>query len=104
MTTLPRGPMINPREQPYHRKPYKLPEPEPVPQPCQHIKILDCNKPISRVFYECYHCRQGLLTECKGHLPVQELKLPCPTCGKTAIYLVANEVLSTTTIPSPWGE
>ena len=38
------------------QKPRLLPE----PQPCQHIKILDCDKEVSRVFYECYHCLQGL--------------------------------------------
>ncbi|MBW4633874.1 MAG: hypothetical protein KME30_18810 [Iphinoe sp. HA4291-MV1] len=86
-------------QKPYHRKPYKSQE---QPQSCQHIKILDCNQPISRVFFECYHCRQGLLSECKGESPVQEFKIPCPTCGKTAIYLMANEIISTTAIPSPW--
>ncbi len=33
-------------------------------QPTQHIRIVDCNKPIRQIFYECYKCQQGLLTEC----------------------------------------
>jgi uncharacterized CHY-type Zn-finger protein len=75
---------------------------EPPPQPCQHIRILDCDKPITRMFYECYHCHQGLLSECNGLPPVQDLDVRCPTCGKIAIRLVAQEVISTTPIPSPW--
>ncbi|NMG11610.1 hypothetical protein [Brasilonema sp. UFV-L1] len=95
--------MIDSQEQkPSYPKPYKPKRQEASPQPCQHVKILDCNKPISRVFFECYHCRQGLLTECKGDSAVQEFKVPCPTCGKTAIYLMTSEIISTTAIPSPW--
>jgi hypothetical protein len=76
---------------------------EPDPTPCQNVRILDCDKPVSRVFYECYHCRQGLLSECESQAPVEEFEVRCTNCGKTAMRLVASKVLSTTAIPSPWG-
>ena len=34
----------------------KIPDPELPPEKCQHIRILDVNKPVQRVFLECYHC------------------------------------------------
>jgi hypothetical protein len=96
------------------RKPKKIiPNPELPPEKCQHIRILDCDQPVQRVFYECYHCLQGLLSECsgkpvvkefKGRDQVQEIKVKCPNCGETAIKLITEKVLSTTVIPSPWAE
>ncbi len=83
-------------------KPLKLQDQEP--KPCQHIRILDCDKPVSRIFYECYHCFQGLLSECDSSQPVRDVEVVCPTCGKSAIRLVTNKVISTTSIPSPWGD
>lgn len=86
----------------------KLQKPRPIapkelePRPCQHIRILDCDKPISRVFYECYYCQQGLLSECNKVPPIREIAVICPNCGRTAIELLAQEVVSTTAIPSPW--
>ena len=77
---------------------------EPDQTPSQHIRILEFDKEISRIFYECYHCKQGLLSECQGTLPLQDIDLKCPNCGKTAIKLMTNKVISTTAIPSPWGE
>jgi Zn finger protein HypA/HybF involved in hydrogenase expression len=55
----------------------------------QHIKILDCNQPISRVVFECWHCQQGLLSEVAVSSP-QFLELQCPTCGKTALKLMGE--------------
>jgi len=68
----------------------------------QHIKIIDCNQPVSRVICECWHCLQGLLIQVEA-LPPQYLEAECPTCGKCAIRLQGNQVISTTPIPSPWG-
>jgi DNA-directed RNA polymerase subunit RPC12/RpoP len=105
MHMKPEKPKFPPKPQetdsrPQKPKPWKPQEGEP--QACQHIKIIDCNKPTSRVFYECYHCQQGLLTECVKQPPVQEMDVVCPNCGRTSIKLLAKEVLSTTAIPSPW--
>ncbi len=69
----------------------------------QHVKILDCNEPVSRVIFECWHCKQGLLSEIEVGTP-QYLELQCPNCGRTAIRLMAQQVLSTTAIPSPWQQ
>lgn len=87
-------------EKPKPRKAFEQSE----PQPCQHVRILDCDKPVSRIFYECYHCLEGLLSEYSQQPPVQETDVRCPSCGKTAIKLITNDVLSTTIIPSPWRE
>lgn len=89
-----------PTEEKTFQKPRLLPEPQP--QPCQHVKIVDCDKPVSRIFYECYHCKQGLLSESKGVPPLQDLEVTCPNCGKSALRLIANKVLSTTAIDSIW--
>lgn len=68
----------------------------------QHVKIIDCNQPVSRVIFECWHCKQGLLSEVEG-VSLQVLEVTCPNCDRTAIRLMANQVLSTTAIPSPWN-
>ncbi|WP_199342104.1 hypothetical protein [Nostoc punctiforme] len=77
----------------------------------QHIKFLDCNKPVGRVIFECWHCQQGIISESRGEPIMGEFKgrpsitlvnVECPNCGKTAIKLSTAEVLSTTAIPSPW--
>lgn len=91
----------------------RIPDPELPPEECQHIKIIDCNQPVSRVIYECFHCQQGILSECtgdpkveefRGREQVQEIKVKCPNCERTAISLITGKVISTTAIPSPWGE
>ncbi len=88
-------------EKPKPRKP----EQEPEPQPCQHVRILDCDKPVRRIFYECYKCYQGLLTECSDvDGQEQDLDVQCPNCGRIAIKLTTGKVLSTTAIPSPWSK
>ncbi|MDR9895943.1 hypothetical protein G7B40_015425 [Aetokthonos hydrillicola Thurmond2011] len=88
-------------------------ESELPPEQCQHVRIVDCDKPIKRVFYECYHCLQGLISECsgkpiieevKGRPSVREIKVRCPNCEQTAIKLSTGKVLSTTAIPSPWRQ
>ncbi len=84
------------------KKPYKPRNQDNETRNFQHVKILDCNQPVSRVIYECWHCKQGLLSEVEGVSP-QVLEASCPNCGKTAIRLMANKVLSTTPIPSPWN-
>ncbi len=80
----------------------------PEPRQSQHIKILDCNKPVRRVFYECYKCKQGLLTECgdpdNKEQYLENIDVQCPTCGRTAIKLTTGKVISTTPIPSPWSK
>lgn len=68
---------------------------------CQHIKILFCDRLVNQVIYECWYCRQGLLSEIEG-LPPQQIEVMCPNCNKPAIRLMASKVLSTTEIPSPW--
>ncbi|WP_414574163.1 hypothetical protein [Nostoc sp. CCY 9925] len=79
----------------------------------QHIKFLDCNKPVGRVIFECWHCQQGIISEFRGEPIMGEFKgrpsiimvnVECPNCGKTAIKLGTGEVLSTTAIPSPWNQ
>jgi hypothetical protein len=72
------------------------------PDKFQHIKIIDCNQPVTRVICECWHCLQGLLIEVEA-LPAEYLETPCPNCGKCAIRLQASKVISTTPIPSPWS-
>jgi len=90
----------------------RIPDPELPPEKCQHIRILDVDKPVQHVFYECWHCLHGLVSECtgkpvveefKGKPSVREIKVQCPNCGETAIRLTTQKVLSTTAIPSPWG-
>jgi len=95
-------------------KPRKIiPDPELPPEQCQRIRILDVDKPIQHVFYECWHCQTGLMTECSGkpiiedfngRPSVQEIKVKCPNCEKSAVKLITGEVLSTIAIPSPWGD
>ena len=89
----------------------RIPDPELPPEKCQHIRILDVDKPVQSVFYECYHCLQGLVSECsgkptteeyKGRLQEKQIQVECPTCEKSAIRLITGKVLSTTAIPSPW--
>ncbi|AFY47740.1 hypothetical protein Nos7524_1879 [Nostoc sp. PCC 7524] len=83
------------------KKSYKPRTPDNETRNFQHVKILDCNQPVHRVIYECWHCKQGLLSEVEG-VSSQVLDVPCPNCGRTAIKLMANQVISTTAIPSPW--
>ena len=83
------------------KKFHKPRKPEHEIRNFQHVKILDCNEPVSRVIYECWHCKQGLLTEVDVTAS-QFLEVECPSCGKTAIRLMANKAISTTPIPSPW--
>jgi hypothetical protein len=80
------------------RKPYNK---EKI-QKFQHVKILDCNQPASRVICECWHCQQGLLVQAEVS-PPEFQEVECPSCGKTAIRLMSGKVLSTVPIPSPWS-
>ncbi len=91
----------------------RLEEPELPPSPCQHMQFLDCNLEVGRVIFECYHCKQGMISEYtgdpvmgeyKGRPSVIFTKVKCPNCEQTAIRLEAREVLSTTAIPSPWQQ
>ncbi|WP_341531311.1 hypothetical protein WKK05_36900 (plasmid) [Nostoc sp. UHCC 0302] len=86
-------------------------EPELPPEPCQHVQFLDCNSEVGRIIFECYHCKQGIISEYtgqpvmgeyKGRPSVILAKVKCPNCEQTAIRLQAREVISTTAIPSPW--
>ncbi|MEA5504993.1 hypothetical protein VB735_18155 [Halotia wernerae UHCC 0503] len=79
----------------------------------QHIQFLDCDKPVGRIIFECYHCQQGILSEFtgepvmgeyKGHPSAIQVKIQCPNCEQTAIRLTTGKVLSTTAIPSPWQQ
>ncbi|WP_199338525.1 hypothetical protein [Nostoc sp. FACHB-133] len=88
-------------------------EPELPPSPCQHMQFLDCNSEVGRVIFECYHCKQGIISEYtgdpvmgeyKGRPSVIFTKVKCPNCEQTAIRLQAREVLSITAIPSPWQQ
>ncbi|MEA5507676.1 hypothetical protein VB735_32235 [Halotia wernerae UHCC 0503] len=88
-------------------------EEELPPQNCQHIQFLDCDKPVGRIIFECYHCQQGIISEFagepvmgeyKGYPSLIEVKIQCPNCEQTAIRLTTGEVLSTTAIPSPWQQ
>jgi len=67
----------------------------------QHVKILDCDLPVNRLIFECWHCQQGLLCEVET-LAADFKEVSCPTCQSTAIRLTASAVLSSTVIPSPW--
>ncbi|WP_223278365.1 hypothetical protein [Nostoc sp. 'Peltigera membranacea cyanobiont' 232] len=89
----------------------KSEEEELPPEPCQHMQFLDCNLEIGRVIFECYHCKQGIISEYtgepvmgeyKGRPSVIFTKVKCPNCEQTAIRLQAREVLSITAVPSPW--
>jgi hypothetical protein len=86
-------------------------EEELLPQMCQHMQFIDCDKPVGRVVFECWHCKQGIINEFTGEPVIGEYKgrpsvvltkVQCPSCGETAIRLSAKEVLSTTAISSPW--
>ncbi|MBD6621076.1 hypothetical protein FNW02_36500 [Komarekiella sp. 'clone 1'] len=86
-------------------------EEELPPQMCQHMQFLDCDKSVGRVVFECWHCKQGIISEFSGELVIGEYKgrpsvvlakVQCPSCGETAIRLNAGKVLSTTAISSPW--
>jgi Zn finger protein HypA/HybF involved in hydrogenase expression len=82
----------------------KFPKPRKIesqPTPAQHVKILDCNQPVSRVIFECWHCKQGILSEVDV-TSSQFLEITCPSCEKTGLRLMADKVLSTIPIPSPW--
>ncbi|WP_096595195.1 hypothetical protein [Calothrix sp. NIES-2098] len=85
------------------KKPYKPKKFDAETSNFQHIKILDCNKPVSRIIFECWHCKQGLLSEVESQAPTF-LEVTCPSCGRTALRLTASKVLSTTPISSPWGQ
>ena len=76
-------------------------KPDSESQNFQHVKILDCNEPVCRVICECWHCKQGILCEVDVSSS-QYLEVECPSCGKTAVRLMAEKVISTTPIPSPW--
>jgi DNA-directed RNA polymerase subunit RPC12/RpoP len=91
------------RENREFKKPYRPKRPNGEVRNFQHVKILDCSHLVSRVIYECWHCKQGIL--CEVDVSTQQLvEVECPSCGKTAIRLMANQALSTTPIPSPWGK
>ncbi|MBW4689223.1 MAG: hypothetical protein KME40_30045 [Komarekiella atlantica HA4396-MV6] len=86
-------------------------EEELPPENCQHMQFMDCDKPVGRVVFECWHCQQGIISEFTGEPVIGEYKgrpsvvlakVQCPSCGETAIRLSALEVLSTTAIASPW--
>ncbi|WP_375512768.1 hypothetical protein [uncultured Nostoc sp.] len=88
-------------------------EPELPPEKCQHVRFLNCNEPVSRIIFECWHCQQGVLSEYtgepvmgeyKGRPSLIQLKIQCPNCEQTAIRLTTGEVVSTTAIPSPWQQ
>ncbi|MDZ8264388.1 hypothetical protein [Nostoc sp. ChiQUE01b] len=49
-------------------------EPELPPSPCQHMQFLDCNLEIGRVIFECYHCKQGIISEYTGDPVMGECK------------------------------
>ncbi|WP_341532011.1 hypothetical protein WKK05_40690 (plasmid) [Nostoc sp. UHCC 0302] len=87
-------------------------EPELPPEPCQHIQFMDCNSEVGRVIFECYHCKQGIISEYSGQPVMGEYKgrpsvilakVKCPNCQQTALRLQAKEVISTTAISSPWA-
>ncbi|BAZ32237.1 hypothetical protein NIES4074_47390 [Cylindrospermum sp. NIES-4074] len=86
----------------YEKPKPRKPDEELQPRQCQHVRFFDCDKPVIRVIYECWHCKQGLLSEVEGLSP-EQIEIPCPTCGRAAIRLMPKKVLSTTAIPSPWG-
>ncbi|MBW4427816.1 MAG: hypothetical protein KME50_26085 [Nostoc desertorum CM1-VF14] len=88
-------------------------EEELPPEACQRMQFLDCNSEVGRVIFECYHCKQGIISEYTGERVMGEYKgrpsviftkVKCPNCEQTAIRLEAREVLSTTAIPSPWQQ
>ncbi|MFN6567965.1 hypothetical protein [Dendronalium sp. ChiSLP03b] len=88
-------------------------KPELLAERFQHVKFLDCDKPVSRIIFECWHCNQGIISEFtgspvmgeyKGRPSIIQLKVQCPNCEQTAIRLNTGEVLSTTAIPSPWKQ
>ncbi len=72
------------------------------PSKCQKMVFLDCDKPVRRVIFECYHCRQGIIAQCHSDGNLQRLEPACPHCGKSAIRLEATEVFGITAISSPW--
>lgn len=77
----------------------------PLPEPPleQHIRIEGFNKPVRQITYECYHCLQGMFTECSNKGKLQDVNIECPNCGKTAIKLLSvGKVQSTVAIDSPW--
>jgi hypothetical protein len=49
-------------------------EPELPPEPCQHMQFLDCNLEVGRVIFECYHCKQGIISEYTGDPVMGEYK------------------------------
>jgi len=99
-------------------KPQRSPESHRVKQELsaerfQHVRFLDCDEPVSRIIFECYHCQQGILSEYtgepvmgeyKGRPSLIQVKIQCPNCEQTAIRLITGEVLSTTAILSPWQQ
>lgn len=99
-------------------KPQRSPEshrvkPELSPERFQYMRFLDCDEPVSRIIFECYHCQQGILSEYtgepvmgeyKGRPSLIQIKIQCSNCEQTAIKLTTGEVLSTTAILSPWQQ
>jgi hypothetical protein len=80
----------------------KSEEEELPPERCQHIQFMDCDKPVGRVIFECWHCHQGIICEYtgepmmgeyKGHPSLIQVKIQCPNCEQTAIRLTTGEVL-----------
>ena len=75
---------------------------ELAPERCQHIQFMDCDKPVGRVIFECWHCQQGIISEYTGE-PVMgeyfgrpsltQVKVQCPNCEQTAIRLTTGQVL-----------
>ncbi|ODG99901.1 hypothetical protein A4S05_35815 [Nostoc sp. KVJ20] len=49
-------------------------EEELPPEPCQHMQFLDCNSEVGRVIFECYHCKQGIISEYTGDPVMGEYK------------------------------
>ncbi|MEH2067093.1 MAG: hypothetical protein V7K47_02785 [Nostoc sp.] len=102
----------NSPQQPKQQPQFRPDDDEELPsQQCQHIQFLDCDKPIGRIIFECYHCQQGILSEFTGDPAMGEyfgrpsviqVKIKCPNCEQTAIRLTTGKVLSITAIPSPW--
>ncbi|NDJ26198.1 hypothetical protein GS682_32470 [Nostoc sp. B(2019)] len=102
----------NSPQQPKHQRQFAHSDGEELPpERCQHMQFLDCDKPVGRVVFECWHCKQGIISEFTGEPVIGEYKgrpsvvlakVQCPSCGETAIKLNAEKVLSTTAISSPW--
>ncbi|WP_341531691.1 hypothetical protein WKK05_38925 (plasmid) [Nostoc sp. UHCC 0302] len=110
----------SPKDQWRSQPPESNPEEELPPSPCQHIQFIDCDSEVGSIIFECYHCKQGIISEYSGQPVMGEYKgrpsvilakVKCPNCEQTAIRLQAREVISTTAFPlrvaegiaSPWA-